>query len=191
MTLSTGVRDAQEAKWNETACELLSKLWKDGVAANEIASRIGGAINKMAVIGKARRLALGPHPFPQAWRGTKEAQAAKARKRRPKPALPRGSGKKQSTLTGMPMWTRGKWTADEEATSTPEVIQVDKLTVFAAIAGEGVRFEDVTFDHCRWPLGDPREDEFRFCGEVQARERPYCAAHCRIAYQPPEKRRKP
>jgi hypothetical protein len=39
------------------------------------------------------------------------------------------------------------------------------------------------FDQCHWPLGDPLKPGFRYCaaGDVVA-GKPYCDAHCRIAY---------
>ena len=46
---------------------------------------------------------------------------------------------------------------------------------------------------CRWPIGDPAENEFHFCGRKPKLASPYCEAHSRKAYQPhqlrPEKRR--
>lgn len=46
---------------------------------------------------------------------------------------------------------------------------------------------------CRWPIGDPAENEFHFCGRKPKNGSPYCEAHSRKAYQPhqlrPEKRR--
>jgi len=37
--------------------------------------------------------------------------------------------------------------------------------------------------NCRWPIGDPWHDDFRFCGAVKIRG-PYCAEHAAIVYQP-------
>lgn len=30
---------------------------------------------------------------------------------------------------------------------------------------------------CRWPIGDPRNADFRFCGQQQVLGRPYCSEH--------------
>ena len=44
---------------------------------------------------------------------------------------------------------------------------------------------------CAWPIGDPKEPDFAFCGRATEPERPYCAHHCRVAYQPrPQQERK-
>lgn len=40
-----------------------------------------------------------------------------------------------------------------------------------------------TTDHtCKWPLGETAP--WTFCGQPATEGRPYCPAHCRIAYRP-------
>jgi hypothetical protein len=41
---------------------------------------------------------------------------------------------------------------------------------------------------CRWPVGDPRQADFHFCGEPQVPGQSYCGAHLRLAFQPPKPR---
>lgn len=36
---------------------------------------------------------------------------------------------------------------------------------------------------CRWPLGDPRDEKFGFCGDECVASLPYCDSHAKIAYQ--------
>jgi GcrA cell cycle regulator len=49
--------------------------------------------------------------------------------------------------------------------------------------------------HCRWPIGDPSAENFRFCGRrrvvsqpngsvAKGKLSPYCTEHARMAYQP-------
>jgi hypothetical protein len=40
------------------------------------------------------------------------------------------------------------------------------------------------FHTCRWPIGDPRSPDFRFCEVVTQPGKSYCARHAAIAYQP-------
>lgn len=35
--------------------------------------------------------------------------------------------------------------------------------------------------HCRWPIGDPKQSDFRFCGCDRVAGRPYCDAHSILA----------
>ena len=36
---------------------------------------------------------------------------------------------------------------------------------------------------CRWPYGDPGEENFHFCGSTQVPGKPYCLEHCHLAYR--------
>jgi GcrA cell cycle regulator len=36
---------------------------------------------------------------------------------------------------------------------------------------------------CHWPIGDPRDVNFGFCGAAVVAGRPYCARHTARAYQ--------
>ncbi len=37
---------------------------------------------------------------------------------------------------------------------------------------------------CQWPIGDPSQPNFRFCGAEAVAKRPYCAEHSALAYTP-------
>jgi GcrA cell cycle regulator len=37
---------------------------------------------------------------------------------------------------------------------------------------------------CLWPMGDPGNADFHFCGDQTVPGRPYCAEHCARAYLP-------
>ncbi|ABC22456.1 GcrA family cell cycle regulator [Rhodospirillum rubrum] len=41
---------------------------------------------------------------------------------------------------------------------------------------------DLSAHTCRWPIGDPREPGFHFCGKPTTPGKPYCAEHASIAY---------
>jgi len=38
---------------------------------------------------------------------------------------------------------------------------------------------------CRYPIGDPRHEDFQFCGRPTEVGRPYCDHHCKISYIKP------
>jgi len=48
---------------------------------------------------------------------------------------------------------------------------------------EGIPVIKAGEHHCRWPVGDPRSPDFRFCGGETFEGLPYCLHHARIAYQ--------
>jgi GcrA cell cycle regulator len=43
---------------------------------------------------------------------------------------------------------------------------------------------------CRWPIGDPQQPDFHFCGKKKVTGLPYCEVHARRAFQPPQPRRR-
>lgn len=45
----------------------------------------------------------------------------------------------------------------------------------------------LTAKNCHWPVGDPRDKEFFFCGGKSVEGRPYCASHCKVAYVKPSR----
>lgn len=48
---------------------------------------------------------------------------------------------------------------------------------------KGVSMEELGAGNCRWPLGDPRDENFSFCGAGALSGLPYCARHTKLAYQ--------
>ena len=51
--------------------------------------------------------------------------------------------------------------------------------------------EDVLLDTrgCRWPFGDPGNEDFHFCGDIQVPGKPYCLEHCISAYRKKDSKR--
>ncbi|MEL7172748.1 MAG: GcrA family cell cycle regulator, partial [Pseudomonadota bacterium] len=48
---------------------------------------------------------------------------------------------------------------------------------------------ELTERTCKWPIGDPTEDNFFFCGLPALPGKPYCEHHVLVAYQPMSTRR--
>jgi GcrA cell cycle regulator len=46
----------------------------------------------------------------------------------------------------------------------------------------GITLLQLTSKTCHWPLGDPQQSNFAFCGDVSLDGCPYCEAHAKIAY---------
>ena len=45
-------------------------------------------------------------------------------------------------------------------------------------------FQDIRDGLCRWPLGEPEELNFKFCGRITREGVVYCQSHYKQAYQP-------
>ena len=106
--------------WTDERVNTLTRMWKSGQSAQEIASELG--ITRNAVIGKAHRLGLSGRPSP--------------------------IKKKEIGCT---------------------ILQLNERT-------------------CRWPMGDPKDGAFRFCGKQVHAHFPYCMDHALVAYQQPAKK---
>jgi GcrA cell cycle regulator len=50
------------------------------------------------------------------------------------------------------------------------------------IKPKNVTLMDLKLTSCRWPIGDPKDEDFHFCGADTVTGKPYCAEHCKIAY---------
>lgn len=53
---------------------------------------------------------------------------------------------------------------------------------------EHVTIRTLSEEMCRWPIGDPKQVDFRFCAKVAYSGFPYCGEHVAQAYQSPGKR---
>ena len=49
---------------------------------------------------------------------------------------------------------------------------------------------ELSEEKCRWPISNPGEEDFCFCGNRPLDGLPYCAGHSRLAYQPGSRQRR-
>ena len=47
----------------------------------------------------------------------------------------------------------------------------------------GATILTLTASSCRWPVGNPHEAHFHFCGVQRPPRQTYCSQHARLAYQ--------
>ncbi len=139
--------------WSDDRIVTLSKLWSDGLSASQIAHALGG-VTRNAVIGKVHRLGLTGRDGPSAPR---QASAPPTPPRR-RPARAARSFKAASpTVAAHPI----------EKTERPGLV--------TNIACLGARA-------CRWPIGDPKDSDFSFCGRPA--DGRYCDTHERRGTRP-------
>jgi GcrA cell cycle regulator len=78
-------------------------------------------------------------------------------------------------------------TAKHRASSTRKIPDYRTQTIRSEIVMPKKVYERITVAnvkdiHCRWPIGNPREKGFMFCGSEAVPGKPYCLEHCRICY---------
>jgi GcrA cell cycle regulator len=74
-----------------------------------------------------------------------------------------------------------------EALSEPEFRP--RRVVVVPIA-KRLSIEMLTERTCKWPNGDPGDEDFHFCGHDSLEGLPYCEYHAGVAYQAPDPRRR-
>ncbi len=147
--------------WTDERVEQLKKLWTDGLSASQIAKELGG-VTRNAVIGKVHRLGLSGRAAP-----SRPPQRI-VRPRRPRVAM-------RPSKPSLPSY----------ASAPPGPVDPAPLP-----NGEFATVLTLSEHICKWPIGDPNDKEFRFCGRKTKAAAPYCDAHARQAYQPPKRRRR-
>ena len=74
--------------------------------------------------------------------------------------------------------------ADDESAALPAVPQPDVEHRERRLKnGRFVTTLTLSTETCRWPIGDPTESDFHYCGQKPGSNGPYCDAHERKSYQ--------
>jgi GcrA cell cycle regulator len=145
--------------WTDERVELLRKCVADGLSAGQAGRKL--SCTRCAAIGKARRLGL------TFGLGTASTPARLP----PKPPKP-------VKLAAM-SWGAGK--------SSPFPVPATPYVERLGEAGT-VTMLDLGAHHCRFPVGDPQAESFRFCGGAKLETSSYCARHhaiCTTKAPPP------
>jgi GcrA cell cycle regulator len=132
------------------------------LSASQIAKQLGG-VTRNAVIGKVHRLGLAGRATP-----------SRPAKRPVRTARPRTLGP-----------------------SVPRLRPINAMPSVVIPDLEPMKFEDgkaasvLTLNDtmCKYPIGDPTDASFAFCGRSSA-SGPYCADHARLAYQPSQAKKR-
>ncbi len=189
--------------WTDERVEKLKELWGEGMSASQIAKVLGG-VTRNAVIGKVHRLGLSNRGPAAAGEDTKETPAPKAKAAKPaaKPAaaaekpqpapvpeeaapapLPAPVARRTPPVIRDATQPRapGAPTPEEEA-ARATLAEIEKIA-------KRIDLLDLTERTCKWPIGDPTEDDFAFCGLEAVPGKPYCQYHVAVAFQPMSSRR--
>lgn len=181
--------------WTDERVEKLQEMWAEGHSAAQIAKALGG-VTRNAVIGKVHRLGLSNRnpgaKTPEAGgeaaaEDTVEAPVVAA----PEPA-PEEAQAAPEPVAEAPAPARGN--GRDNLRREPAPISEDRLAVLANLAeiektARRVSLLDLTERVCKWPIGDPTDPDFHFCGLPAVPGKPYCAAHVAVAFQPMSSRR--
>lgn len=177
-------------EWTEAATAQLKARYMQGASMSEIAEGLG--LTRNAISGRVHRLGLSrsvPATPEEVFARRIAARTRKLEQRReerkstffanveqlaraPKPA----NGRQYNNLAQR-MSKKRPWEAIAEGAGEPEIAAAERVPLLK-LATTG----------CRWPVGDPSECDFGFCPDEQLTGHSYCARHCRMAYQSPQRR---
>lgn len=141
--------------WTEERVEMLRELWLKGLSGSQIAERIGGC-TRNAVIGKAHRVGLPGRPKPHAFSNDPFVSERREERQR-----------RQEAAKILNLGAEFHGDADHYRSAGHQ----RPLPVTSSI-----------YSSCQWPLGDPGDPGFHFCGGNPVSGRPYCPKHCEAAY---------
>jgi GcrA cell cycle regulator len=156
----------REVGWTETRERVAFALYAGGMSDSQIACLIGG-VTRNAVIGKRNRkgILLGVDPAlaqrPQLRNDNKQRAGQPRPPRQPRIVMPRVK-------------------ADEPL--PPPIVDLE------IPLPQRRQLADLADNCCRWPVGEPGQADFFFCGAVAKRKpgsetfHPYCASHLRRAH---------
>ncbi len=159
--------------WTDEAVEELKKMWDKGMTTGQIAKALN--VTKNSIIGKVHRLCLTARPSPIKKSATSKniSKTIKSDVNSSQETNEKSSKKLSKNVSDIPLKDEEKSTLAKDISSIEEtnipLIKLDNHT-------------------CRWPLGDPRDDDFCFCGKRVKTGQTYCEEHAAVAYVKPGKK---
>ena len=160
-------------EWPPARVELLKSMCEAKEPYSAIAAALG--VSRSAAIGKASRMGI---------------KTCEPRAPRPPRILKSPAERARERFMRQASWAAKR--ADREAKAKGRAREIAECAfVFdqAWRAPNPVGLMGLTENTCRWPYGDPKTDEFHFCGGKPTVGRTYCPTHSRIAYRPATERK--
>ena len=145
--------------WDEESKNKLREFWASGLSASLIGKEMG--VSKNSIIGAANRMKLPPRAGPAAF------------------AALSSSSKSQEQPV--------KISAVEPQEKPVEAVQTPAPAVAVTLNRILYTPGNATMKTCRFPSGDPKKFDFRFCGKPAVTGKSYCLACCKIAYIKPSR----
>lgn len=143
--------------WTDEMVDKLRQMWTEGKTATEIAKELG--VTKNSIVGKVHRLCLTARPSPIKSKDEEPVEKAEVEKEIPEEAEENVEVVAEPVESVKPEKTEKK----HKSSCHVKLVELDSHT-------------------CRWPLGDPRDEDFCFCGKKVRMGQTYCEEHANMAY---------
>lgn len=157
-----GGKPRDDAFWTDERREFVRTQFVDaGKSDLEIAAMIGHGVTRNAVIGIRTRMGIR--------RGDGENRGEEINcQRRQRQAIARKAGNPATSSTKVAV----------EAATTIQAAAAREVATAARL----VPLRELEHGQCVWPIGDPQQHPFGFCGAAKVPGLPYCKAHAMKAY---------
>lgn len=189
--------------WTDKMVEDLRIMWKQGLTTGEIGKRLG--VSKNSIVGKVHRLQLDARPSPIKKKNDKnDSPKTAAAEKKTKLETPKTDSKKtqkveekqskpakvvektfSSSTDKTPQPSKEISEKKEKLSPIPEHIFTPKINQPTKNYDGNAKLTDLDNHTCRWPLGDPKDDNFHFCGRKVKVGQTYCDEHSALAYVKP------
>lgn len=164
--------------WTDEMVEQLRAMWKEGLTTGEIGKRLG--VSKNSIVGKVHRLGLSGRPSPIKKKDDSETSAENTSKAAPKAV--KESKEKAAKENSEPKTEKTEKPAAKENAPQPKAeVKAEAPSVPHRHNGK-TGLTDLDNHTCRWPLGDPKDESFHFCGKKVRIGQTYCDEHANVAY---------
>ena len=168
--------------WTDEMVEQLKKMWHEGLTTGEIGKRLN--VSKNSIVGKVHRLGLSGRPSPIKKKEDTEPQKAPGKQAEKKVSSSPAPAKAPTPEVKAPK------KEEKEEINLPEEELRASLTKEEKVFKPGHIFSLTDLDNhtCRWPIGDPKDENFHFCGKKVRIGQTYCDEHSATAYVKPGKK---
>lgn len=145
--------------WTDERTDTLKRLWAEGDSCSQIAKKLGG-VTRNAVIGKVHRLGISGRATPS----------------RPV-RVPRQNFVGKEHVGLLPA---------EPAGVVPNSLNQSLMKVaYPKVHGNSiVAVMHLKGSQCKWPVGDPHQEDFSFCCKSQHGQHQYCLEHLVASVHP-------
>jgi GcrA cell cycle regulator len=181
--------------WTDERIDLLQKMWLQGMSASRIARELANGLTRNAVIGKVYRLGLSGRVKEAAAETTSATEPQPLHKHATRPPARQAPQRAQPrAVQSSATFVRGNTALAVQPVAFEAPARANEIAARGEVVvpiTEPVTILELRDSMCRWPIGDPTQAEFRFCGARKTPgEGPYCGCHAAIAYQPQQDRRR-
>jgi GcrA cell cycle regulator len=149
-----GLVRPNNSPWTLERTERLIALTKAGCSGSVIAAKLG--VSRNSVIGKISRLGM---QLGNCRNGMRQSLQSELRK----PNRPSPNKRRKVQVKSKPVF-------EKAPIPVPTIDDVARVT-----------FPELEAHHCKYPIGDPRQSGFGFCGLERIPGSPYCMPHTRIS----------